>query len=146
MADTEHVLRPEEAEHLDSARAWVKGFFTRDPDGGYATIDGKLLVIDALLQSGQLSADHTWQLQALGIAFGNALAQNLGMNWVTVEDKYGRDPALHWPGTSVLAYPMTMISKRVERGELVDIREMFEGVSDMLRDMVAKEQEASKKL
>jgi len=33
------------------------------------------------------------------------------MEWVTVEDEYGKDPALRFPGTTVIAFPLTMISK-----------------------------------
>ncbi|WP_143154149.1 DUF3806 domain-containing protein [Rhodanobacter sp. OK091] len=31
-------------------------------------------------------------------------------------DEYGRDPVPRLPGTSVLLFPLTMISRRVERG------------------------------
>jgi hypothetical protein len=45
---------------------------------------------------------------------------------VTVEDQYGRDPALKDPEAAILLFPMTTISKRVERGETVNIRDLFE--------------------
>ena len=34
-----------------------------------------------------------------------------------VEDEKGRDPAIRIPGTTVILFPLTMISKRIERGE-----------------------------
>ena len=45
-----------------------------------------------------------------------------------VEDEQGRDPALRLKGTSVLLFPMTMIAKRIERGEAVDVYDLFGGV------------------
>jgi hypothetical protein len=51
------------------------------------------------------------KLQCLGVALGDALAEELQMEWVTVEDEYGKDPALRFPGTTVIAFPLTMISK-----------------------------------
>ena len=68
----------------------------------------------------------TVKLQCLGIAFGDALAQKLGLQWVAVEDEYGRDPALSRVGTSLLVFPMTSISKRIERGEEIDLPRFFE--------------------
>jgi hypothetical protein len=75
------------------------------------------------------AATQTYELQCLGIVLGDALALHEGMEWVIVEDAYGRDPALRLPGTSVIAYPLTMISKRVERGDSVDVFALFDAVA-----------------
>ena len=50
------------------------------------------------------------------------------MEWVTVEDDSGRDPAVQLPGTTIILYPLTMISKRFERGEKVDVFDLFNGI------------------
>jgi hypothetical protein len=47
------------------------------------------------------------------------------MEWVTVQDEYGRDPAIRDPGTTILLFPLTTISKRIERAEKVDVRQLF---------------------
>ena len=60
---------------------------------------------------------------------GDAFVLELGMEWVTVEDEHGRDPAVRVPGTSTLLFPLTMISKRVERGEAVDVFDLFNGIA-----------------
>ena len=49
------------------------------------------------------------------------------------EDPHGRDPALTRPGTSMLVFPMTSISKRIERGEQVDVRQLFEHACATIR-------------
>ena len=46
-----------------------------------------------------------------------------------VEDEYGRDPAVRRPNTTIILYPMTMISKRIERGEKVDVFELYNGTA-----------------
>lgn len=71
-------------------------------------------------------------LHALGIVFGQALAAETGLQWVQVEDDQGRSPALQYPGTSVLVFPETMISKRIEDGEPVDLVVLFKTVKAML--------------
>jgi hypothetical protein len=128
-------LGPEELNRIEAARTWVKGHFSVEPDQRYEPVDGKLRVIDAILANGWIESGETWKLQALGIAFGDALSQRLKLDWVTVDDEYGCDPALHWPGTSIYSYPLTMISKRVEAGERVDVSSLFKAVCDDLNDM-----------
>lgn len=127
MAQAEPLtLEPEEQEWLDLAREWIKGHFSTDPSAAYETIEGKLAVIRANLSQGWVGPEDTWKLQSLGIAMGDALAQDLMLDWVTVDDEHGRQPALNWPGTSILCFPLTMISQRVEEGERVDIDLMYE--------------------
>lgn len=136
MTKVDHSpLRPAERQRLDAAREWVKGRFDAERDARYAPLEGKLRVIKAVLDNGWVSADETWKLQALGIAFGDAMAQKLLLDWVTVDDEYGCDPALHWPGTSLYSYPMTTISKRVEQGEAVDVSELFDASCAQLSEM-----------
>jgi hypothetical protein len=122
-------------DNLDRARDWVMGHFTEVADEKYAPIDGKLRVIDAILSEGWIDPGETAKLQSLGAAFGDAIAQRLLMEWVVVEDEYGRSPALRWPGTTVICSPLTMISKRIEDGEIVDVYELFDGICTRLREM-----------
>jgi len=131
------ALNQEDDERLECARAWLKGHFTHDPDGKYGSVEGKLRLLDGILEAGWIEAGETWKLQALGIGFGDALAQELGLHWVAVEDEWGRDPALNWPGTTLLCFPLTMISKRIEGGEAVLIPELFGTVAQSLRSVAA---------
>lgn len=125
-------LEDNEAEWLEEARNWLKGHFDTDPEEGYATIEGKLAVIRANLTGGWVGPEDTWKLQSLGIAMGDALAQDLMLDWITVDDEYGRQPALNWPGTTIVMFPVTMISKRVEDGERIDIDVMYEQAREEL--------------
>ena len=129
------ALRNEERERIEAARNWMKGHFNNDPDGRYEPLEGKLSLIETILKNGWVESSEKWKLQALGVAFGDALAQKLLLNWVTVDDKYGCDPALNWPGTSLYSYPLTTISKRIERGESVDVREMFDIACTQLNEL-----------
>lgn len=135
VGEQSYRLEANEAEWLDEARKWLKGHFESDPDAGYATLEGKLAVIRANLAGGWVGPEDTWKLQSLGIAMGDALAQDLMLEWVTVDDEYGRQPALHWPGTSILAFPVTMISKRIEDGERLDIDVMYETTREQLNEI-----------
>lgn len=120
---------------LESAREWVKEHFTDNVEEKYAPVAGKLRVIDAILVNGWVASNETWKLQALGAAFGDALGQELLLDWVSVEDEIGATAALNWPGTSILTFPLTAISKRVERKEKVDVFVLFHEACANLRDI-----------
>ena len=73
-----------------------------------------------------LEADKMVELQSLGILFGALIAQRCELDWVVVKDNYGSDPALRNGTTSQLLFPLTMLSKRLERGEPVRVARLFE--------------------
>jgi hypothetical protein len=123
----------EEIARVKAQRSWVRDHYEPHAQIKYDTIDGKLSLLDAILSNRWIQASETVNLQSLGITFGDALAQKLGLRWVTVEDDYGRDPALKLDGTSVLIFPLTSISKRVERGESVDVYALFESACSTIQ-------------
>lgn len=121
----------DERQQLDRQRAVIEALLADDPESRrkFTTAAGKLGAIRAVLAARRFRADQTYELQCLGVVLGDAFALALGMEWVTVADEYGRDPALRVPGTTTLLFPLTMISKRVERGETVDVFDLFDGVA-----------------
>jgi hypothetical protein len=135
VPQTISALLAYDRDNLERARDWVKGHFTELADEKYAPIDGKLRVLDAILASGWIESRETQKFHSLGVAFGDAIAQKLLMEWIVVEDEFGRSAALNWPGTTLVCSPITMISKRVEDGEDVDIYELFEGICERLQEM-----------
>lgn len=128
-------LEDPEREWLDESRSWIKGHFSEEAEANYDSIDAKLAVVRANLAQGWVGPEDTWKLQALGIALGDALADELMLDWITVDDEYGRVPALNWPGTSIVLYPLTMISQRIEAGEPVDVDVMFEQTREKLQEI-----------
>ena len=123
----QHVspLDASDSERLDAQRTWVGGHLAEDSRKSFSDVATKLAVIQAVLDNGWATADQTWHLQALGVVFGDILAELLSVPWVVVEDEYGRDPALLLREGPVLAFPLTMISKRVEAGETVDVTDLL---------------------
>jgi hypothetical protein len=101
----------------------------------YQTANGKLGTIRALLQQNVFKPDETIKLQCLGVVLGDAFVQALEMEWVMVEDETGRNPALRLPGTSVVIFPVTMISKRVDRGDDIDVFDLFKTVADRVEKL-----------
>ena len=120
-------LSPADVADLEAKRTWVRDHYDETSRHKYDTLTGKLRLLDAILRNKWIAPDETLKLQCLGVTFGDALVQKLGLSWVAVEDEHGRDPALTLEGTSLRVFPLTSISQRVERGEEVEVHELFEG-------------------
>jgi hypothetical protein len=127
---------PEDLARVAKQRASIEA---RLADGAsrekYKAAAGKLGLLRALLEAHTFEPTQTWELQSMGVVLGDALVQELGLRWVMVEDEYGRDPALAVPGKSVLLYPLTMISKRIEAGQSVDVFDLFNWVAEQIDNL-----------
>ena len=126
MVQKFEAMSKDDALHVEKQRTWVREHYGPGSRHLYDTLDGKLTLLETIVREKWIEPNETWKLQSLGITFGDALAQKLNMHWVMVEDEYGRDPALHDLGTTIVLFPLTSISKRIEKGEAVDVRELFE--------------------
>ncbi len=130
------TLTEVDANGLREQRAVVERYLGNDASKEkFKTAAGKLGTIRAILQAGVFKPNQTYELQCLGIVLGDAFVQELGMEWAMVEDQYGRDPAVRVPGTSIILFPLTMISKRIENGEQVDVFALFNGVAAQVDDL-----------
>jgi hypothetical protein len=128
-------LGGEDLADIEAKRDWVRGHFTPEAQHKYLEVQEKLRLVQAILDAGWIDKSDRLKLQCLGITLGDALVQELGMEWVIVTDEHGRDPAIRVPGTTVLLFPLTMISKRRERGDAVNVQELFEKTISAARDI-----------
>lgn len=120
-------LSADDSERLSKQRAVIERFLGDDASNlqKYKTAAGKLGLLRALLDQNVFQSGQTYELQCMGIVFGDALVQHCGVEWRAVEDEFGRDPCVQVPGTTVVLYPLTMISKRIEDGENLDVFDLF---------------------
>lgn len=119
-------LSQDDITRVEAQRKWVREHYPPESERKYQSLEGKLVLLDTILKNKWINPNETVKLQCLGITFGDALAQKLGLKWVAVEDEYGRDPALIVEGTSIITFPLTSISKRIERGEDIDVFNLFD--------------------
>jgi len=93
MNQTIEPLNEDDLERIAKHCEWVVAHFD-DPEA-YDTTSGKLRLVQTILDNGWIQKDETWKLQSLGIAFGDALVQEVSeLLWVAVDDEFDRDPAL----------------------------------------------------
>ena len=130
------VLTEADQKRLRDQRAVIEKFLPDDSSRqNFKKAAGKLGIIRAILDRNLFKPAQTYELQCLGIVLGDAFVQELKMEWVMVEDEHGRDPAVRLPKTSIILFPLTMISKRIERGEKVDVFDIFNGVAAKVEEM-----------
>ena len=94
-----------------------------------------LPLLQQLIDERAISPNEADALQSLGLAFGEVLVHELGLRWVIVKDRYGRDPALRLGDTSMLLFPKTLLSKRLEAGQPTDVASMLESLQAHLRGL-----------
>lgn len=134
-------LSTEMIQRLSAQRNWVQNHYDTDSLKNYDTLDGKLQLLKTIIESAWIQKVETNKLQCLGVTLGDAIVQDLGFNWVEIEDEFGVDPAIKLGDTSLILFPLTMISKRIENDEAVNIFELFDRIKNKvleIRDKVDK--------
>jgi hypothetical protein len=84
-------------------------------------------------------------INSVGMAFGQALVDGIGLKWVVATDDRGTDLAVHGlPGNGdVLIYPANFVAKRWERRETGFLEDAYQRiVSDI--DMISRERQSSR--
>ena len=91
-----------------------------------------LPVLQALIDEGVFKKSQTYELQSLGVAFGDVLVSELPLRWVMVTDEFGTDPTLRFKQTTLQVNALTVISKRVERDERVNLSNLLSVTREQL--------------
>jgi len=127
-------------ERIENQRNWAKGHLIEESTLQYDTATGKLALLQGIIDAGYYQKEQTMELQSLGVVFGDLLAHSLDLEWVEVEDEYGIDPALRHKDTkthkNILLFPLTMISKRIEDGESVNVEHLLRVLCNMVQEMI----------
>ena len=58
---------------------------------------------------------------ACGLAFGQLIVEETGFDWVRVSDEYGDETCVSPSGAKLICSPISMIQKRLSRGERLDL-------------------------
>jgi Domain of unknown function (DUF3806) len=91
-----------------------------------------LPVLQRLIDERVFSKSQTYELQSLGVAFGDVLSRELPLRWVMVTDKYGTDPTLRFKETALQINALTLIAKRVQRDEPVSVQWLLDKTREQL--------------
>jgi hypothetical protein len=119
-------LPPRQIEQMDRQRVHVAVLLQKHrPGHRLQRSPADFAELQSLIDAHAVQNTDAWGLQALGVVFGDALqAANAPLAWCEVTDELGTDPTLRVGSTSYQVNTLTMISKRVERGEAVDVLDL----------------------
>ena len=98
--------------------------------------DNDLQLLQRLLDDGLVSGGQTQALQGMGIITGDLLATEFGLHWVIYEDQVGRTRALRYRETENYLFPVTMISRRREVGNLTPVAEIYDKAAAAISDAI----------
>lgn len=140
MSESEQIisnLTKEDEAYLSERRTLIEEYLgDENAKHKYLSSEGKLGLLHALLDQNIFKPSQTFELQCMGVVFGDVLVQEMNMHWVMVADDLGHDPAVQLGNTSIIIFPLTMISKRIERGEQVDVFALFNGLAAQIEGIV----------
>lgn len=74
-------------------------------------------------------------LQAMGVVLGNVMAADIpALEWKVYLDSLGRSRALCVKGTQECLFPITMLSRRMEKGVKPDVKKVYEDAIELMAD------------
>ena len=86
--------------------------------------------------------EHAENLEAqiaVGLAFGEAIADITGYEWVRVKDEWGEETSLSPAGLRVACHPISMIQKRIAKKEAVDLVKFRDGIIETIQNRAGSE-------
>ena len=118
-------LSPQDSARLDKQRLLVAAAVKQHYGGILTRSQKDLPLLQKLIDDSVFNKTQTYELQSIGIVFGDVLVSALPLHWVMITDESGTDPTLRYKNTSANINAMTMISKRVEQGRRVNLQELL---------------------
>ncbi|HIE4190521.1 TPA: DUF3806 domain-containing protein [Stenotrophomonas maltophilia] len=92
-------------------------------------------VVDAEL----IDPDDCDGWEALGVAFGDCLVQRVPeLAWVQVTDAWGVDAVLRYGDADIMVSAGTLLIKRVEKGETIEINHLLETLEEFVIQQARK--------
>lgn len=132
----EQVISAPDDEWIDYiARMWLLGSQISEQITG-DKMNGSMDDLDRLqtiVDSAQIPIDHSQELESLGIVFGKVFVNaTANYDWWVMEDEHGKDVCIRYKETSLLIFPQTMLSKRIEDGAVLNVIDLFNDIRQEL--------------
>ena len=129
------IIAPDEEWITYIAKMWLLGSQISEDILG-KKMDGSMQDVERLqdiVDSKKIPVENTQEIQALGIVLGKVFVNETpNYDWWVIEDEYGKDACVRYKETSLLTFPQTMLSKRIEDGEEINVSGLFHGLREEL--------------
>ncbi|ATQ67105.1 MULTISPECIES: DUF3806 domain-containing protein [Methylosinus] len=141
LSESIRELNADENSFFDFWRAQLRQMLPEQERSIIDSTTGKLTVIQLVLE--HATAEEHELLQGLGVLFGDALADELGLRWVVTTDHFGTAPVVIRPGTSLKIGAFSMIEKRVVNGDVpIEVGVLFEAIRDQANQLLLSKEAA----
>jgi hypothetical protein len=120
-------------------RDWVEGWIGPESHTDYTDPNNMVALVGAILRSGQVSPDETVKLRALGTYLGLAINGATGWPIKQATDEHGTDLAVVYRNPDGMLFPQTLISKRIEAGQEINVFELVNGLISMAQDVLTQD-------
>jgi hypothetical protein len=88
-----------------------------------------LKVLQAVVDRNVIADDELYEWQTMGVVFGDLLASQFDLDWVSYEDDRGVSRALRFGKTDNFVFPVTLFSKRVRFNESIDVQAIYDALA-----------------
>ena len=132
-----HELNEEDKKSLDNSWKYVNNLIIEMYSGERLTnTENDLYLIQKIINENIIAITETWELQALGVIIGYVLTNsNNTLNWSIVEDEYGVDPTVRYKDSTLIFNVLTMVSKRIEDGEHIDVKSLYDFILSKVNEL-----------
>ena len=80
--------------------------------------------------------DYPELIISLGLGFGQKYIETGRYEWVRVSDEYGEETVVSPKGYRAIVSPISMIQKRLERDEALDLQPFFNTIDKSVMEMI----------
>jgi hypothetical protein len=98
-------------------------------------IRADLPILQTILDDHAFSPEQEYEWSCVGVVFGDIVAAELGLHWCAYSDEQGVEPGLRLAETTVTVFPRSMILKRIERGDEMDLDTFIDDLAQSIEDL-----------
>lgn len=140
--DNFQALPPHMLERMQSRRAQLHALIeSHFPGDALSHTDADFVLLQRIADAGILHAEDEAGWEAMGIAFGDGLTTMIpGLAWTLITDEFGTDAVLRYQQTSLRIGVVTMLLKRAEANEAIDVAHMAQWLQSFIQEKTHKYQ------
>ena len=128
-SDLEVQIRPLSAidkQYMEQQRATIESLANRLGRRLSGNSARDLDTLQVIIDRRWIDQEDAKTQQAMGIVFGDLLAEELNFDWVVYRDRAGRSRALRYRDQEIYIFPITMISRRLAAKAETPVKFLFD--------------------
>ena len=128
-SELELQIRPLSAidkHYMAEQRQTIESLANRLGRGLSGVTERDLETLQRIIDMRWIDTEDIQTQQAMGIVFGDLLANELHFDWVVYRDRAGRSRALRYRDQEIYIFPVTMLSRRLSASAPLSVSELFD--------------------